>query len=252
MRILWAGPGQSRAVLRRALELGVTLIDTADVYGAGQSEMAIADALHPYPDDLVIATKGGQIEVNGAAQPNGRPAHLRAACEASLRRLRLDTIDLYQLHNPDPDVPLEESLGTLLELQQEGKIRRLGVSNVFGEQLELALDVAPVVSLQNLYNVGHRRSEPELRVCERRGVAFMPYSPLGAGTLAEHEQVAHLAAAHDATSAQVALAWLLTRSPMMLPIPGTTSIEHLEENVAAATLELSEGELVLLETPAPG
>jgi pyridoxine 4-dehydrogenase len=251
MRILWAGPEQSRAVLSRALDLGVTLIDTADVYGAGQSESAIADALHPYPSDLVIATKGGQIEVNGAAQPDCRPAHLRAACEASLRRLRLETIELYQLHNPDPNVPLEESLGALLELQREGKIRRLGISNVFGDQLDLALETAPVVSLQNLYNVGHRRSEPELRACERRGIAFMPYSPLGAGALVERGELAQVAAAHRATPAQIALAWLLARSPAMLPIPGTNSVEHLEANVAAAKLELSEAELDLLDTPAP-
>jgi pyridoxine 4-dehydrogenase len=248
MRVLWAGPDQARAVLRRALELGVTLIDTADVYGAGQSELAIADALHPYPRDLVIATKGGQTEVDGRAHPDCRPEHLRAACEDSLRRLRVDTIDLYQLHNPDPDIPLEESLGTLAELQREGKVRLLGASNLFGEQLERALAAAPLVSLQNLYNLRNRRSEHELRTCERHGVAFMPYFPLGAGSLAgDADDVASIAAAHGSTPAQVALAWLLARSPVMLPIPGTTSVEHLEENVAAATLELRDAELELLD-----
>lgn len=248
MRVFWAGPDRARAVLRRALELGVTLIDTADVYGSGQSELAIADALHPYPRDLVVATKGGQTEVDGTARPNCRPEHLRAACEDSLRRLRLETIDLYQLHNPDPEVPLEESLGTLTELQEEGKVRRLGVSNLFGEQLERALAAAPLVSLQNLYNLRDRTSEQELRICERNGVAFVPYFPLGAGSLAaDGAHVARVAAAHESTPAQVALAWLLARSPVMLPIPGTTSVEHLEENVAAATIELRDSELELLD-----
>ena len=250
MRVLWAGQDQARAVLRRALELGVNLVDTADVYGAGQSELAIASALHPYPQDLVIATKAGQTEVEGRAKPDCRPEHLRAACEASLSRLRVETIDLYQLHNPDPNVPLEDALGTLSELRREGKVRQLGVSNLYGDQVERALAAAPIASLQNLYSLRARTSEAELRFCERHGLAFMPYFPLGSGTLAHGDAgVAGIAAARGSTPAQIALAWLLQRSPAMLPIPGTSSVAHLDENVAAARLRLSDDELALLESP---
>ena len=213
------GPGDGHAVLRRALELGVNLIDTADVYGQGASESAIADALHPYPDDLVIATKGGQISVDGAPAADGRPAHLRAACEASLQRLRLDTIPLYQLHNPDPDVPLAESVGALSDLQAEGKVRQIGVSNVFGAELVWLLGEFPIVSVQNHYNPNDRSGDEDIEACAARGVAYIPYRPLAGGAL---------------TDAPAALRWLLERSPAMLPIPGTTSIAHLEENVAAA------------------
>jgi aryl-alcohol dehydrogenase-like predicted oxidoreductase len=223
------------------VELGVNLIDTADVYGRGASESAIADALHPYPEDLVIATKGGQISVDGKPAPDGRPEHLRAACEASLARLRLDTIPLYQLHNPDAKVPLEESLGALVELRDEGKVRMIGVSNVFADRLEAVLDQFPVVSVQNQYHLLHRRSDRDLPICEARGVAYMPYRPLGSGSLAGSDAPAGTtAAARGATPAQIALAWLLQHSPMMLPIPGTASLEHLEENMQAPGVTLGD------------
>jgi pyridoxine 4-dehydrogenase len=219
-----AGPDGARVLLRRALELGVNLIDTADVYGHGASETAIAEALHPYPPDLVIATKGGQIHVDGKPVADGRPEHLRAACEASLGRLRLETIPLYQLHSPDPNVPLTESLGALLELRAEGKVRMIGVSNVFAGHLEPVLDEFPVVSLQNQYSPRRRRSDRELAICEARGVAFMAYRPLDSGELA--------------AEAAVNLAWLLHHSPVMVPIPGTSSLAHLEENMSAPLTRL--------------
>jgi pyridoxine 4-dehydrogenase len=224
-----------RPLLRRALELGVNLIDTADVYG--KSEEAIAGALHPYPEGLVIATKGGQTLVDGRPTANGARHYLREACERSLNRLRVETIDLYQLHMPDPNVPLEESVGALDELRREGKIRCIGVSNVFGDQLELALGTAPLASVQNRYSLMHRDSEREIEICEREGIAYMPWWPLGGGELAR-------------VGVQNALAWLLQRSPAMLPIPGTGSIEHLEENVAAAGVRLSAGETAALESAA--
>jgi aryl-alcohol dehydrogenase-like predicted oxidoreductase len=234
-----AGPEGARALLRRAVELGVNLIDTADVYGRGASETAIADALHPYPEGLVIATKGGQVSVDGKPAPDGRPEHLRAACEASLRRLRLDTIPLYQLHNPDSEVPLEESLGALVELRDEGKVRMIGVSNIFAGRLEAVLDQFPVVSVQNQYHLLHRRSDRDLPICEARGVAYMPYRPLGSGSLAALDAPAGAtAAASAATPAQITLAWLLEHSPVMVPIPGTASIEHLEENMGARQVRL--------------
>jgi aryl-alcohol dehydrogenase-like predicted oxidoreductase len=245
MRVHPAGHERIPGLLRRVLDHGILLIDTADVYG---TEEMIADALAPYPDGVVIATKGGQMVIDGQPKPNGRPEHLREACEQSLRRLRLDRIDLYQLHNPDPAVPLEDSLGALVELQQEGKILHIGVSNLFREQLELALSVAPVVSVQNLYNFGDRFSEPEVEVCAQAGIAFMPYRPIFAGELPEEGALPEIAAARGATPAQVALAWLLARSPAMLPIPGTSSEAHLEENVAAAALRLDAEELERLES----
>src|SRR3954469_5973238 len=230
-------PENGGAVLRRALELGVNLIDTADVYGGEfASERLIADTLHPYPDDLVIATKGGQTAVDREVVANGTRAYLRAACEGSLQRLKREAIDLYQLHMPDPEVPVEESLGALVELRDEGKIRHIGVSNFFREQLDLALQIAPVVSVQNLYNLGRRGSDPEVDVCERRGMAYMPWHPLFAGEIPAAGEVARVAAERGATPAQVVLAWLLTRSPAMLPIPGTASLAHLEENVEASAL----------------
>jgi pyridoxine 4-dehydrogenase len=248
MRVLDAGPDAARAVLRRALELGVNLIDTADVYGGGTSEEAIAHALHPYPAGLVIATKGGQTAREGKAHPDCRPEHLRAACEGSLRRLRLERIDIYQLHNPDPEVPLEESLGTLVSLQREGKIRHIGVSNFFGADLERAASLAPIVSAQNLYSLSNRRSEPEMRYCEAQGPAFMPYFPLGAGELARSDgALGRVASTRRCSPAQVALAWLLQRSPAIVPIPGTSSLEHLEENMSAAALELTDDQLAELE-----
>jgi len=243
-------PDNARAVLRRALELGVQLIDTADAYGPEVNELQIADALHPYPADLVIATKGSGVRPSRERwDTDARPEHLREACEASLRRLRLDRIDLYQLHGPDPNVPMEESVGALAELRREGKIRHIGVSNVDEDQLTRARGVAPIVSVQNEYNVADRSSEPVLRACERDGLAFLPYFPLGAGWRAATptDAVDRVAEKHGATRHQVALAWLLRRSAATLPIPGTSSLAHLEENVAAAGLALDDDDLAALD-----
>ncbi len=237
-------PGGAKRVLRRAVELGVNLIDTADSYGPEVSERLIAEALHPYPDGLVIATKGGFTRSGpGQWDPDGRPEHLREACEGTLARLRLETIDLYQLHTVDPDVPLEESVGALRDLQQEGKIRHIGLSNVDVEELEAALGIVEVVSVQNRYSLADRGSEDVLEGCEELGIGFLPWFPLAAGRLVgARGALTEIARAHGATPAQIALAWLLERSPVVLPIPGTSSIEHLEENVAAAAIELGEEE----------
>jgi len=248
---VWGEPAdrdECKAVLRRAIELGVNFIDTADSYGPAVSEEIIAEALHPYPDDLVIATKGGFLRPGpGQWDADGRPEHLREACESSLRRLKLERIDLYQLHVPDPNVPYEESVGALKELQDEGKIRLIGVSNVSVEQLATARRIAEVVSVQNRYNLTDRATEDELDECERDGIGFIPWFPLAVGRLARPGgPLDEIAASHDATPSQVALAWLLRRSPVMLPIPGTSSVEHVEENVAAAGIELSEDELETL------
>lgn len=240
---VWGAPAsreEALAVLRRAVELGVNLIDTADSYGPAVSEELIAEALHPYPEGLVIATKGGFDRPGpGKWVPCGRPDHLREACEGSLRRLRLERIDLYQLHRPDPDVPYEESVGALKELQDEGKVRHVGVSNVSAEQLAAARGAVEVVSVQNRYNLGDRHAADVLEVCQADGLGFIPWFPLDAGALAEPGgAAAEIAERHGATPAQVALAWLLA-TPAMLPIPGTSSVAHLEENLAAAALELS-------------
>jgi len=232
-------------VLRRAVELGITLIDTADSYGPGVSEELIAEALHPYPAGLVIATKGGFTRPIGAWRANGRPAHLREALEGSLRRLRVDRIDLYQLHTVDPKVPIEESVGTLAAMQAQGKIRHIGVSNVTVEQLRRAQAVARIVSVQNEYGLAERESDGVVDVCAREGLAFLPWAPLAAarrGRKALAASLANVALKHSATTTQVALAWLLRRSPAVLPIPGTGSPEHLNENVAAAGLRLSDEE----------
>jgi pyridoxine 4-dehydrogenase len=245
-------PEEAKRVLHRALELGVNFIDTADSYGPKVSENLIAEALHPYDDGLVIATKGG-LERPGPGDwtRNGRPDHLRAACEGSLQRLRVDRIDLYQLHAPDPDVPYEESVGTLADLRDEGKIRLIGVSNVTVERLEEALAMVPVVTVQNRFNLTDRHSEDVLDMCTERGIGFIPWFPLAVGKLAEPGGVLDEAAErHDATPSQVALAWLLARSPVMLPIPGTGSVEHLEENCAAARLELDADEVERIEAAA--
>jgi pyridoxine 4-dehydrogenase len=243
-------PAECRRVLRRAVELGVDFIDTADSYGPEVSERLIAETLHPYPAGLLIATKGGQVRPGpGRWVPDGRPEHLRAACEGSLRRLHLDTIDLYQFHRPDPKVPYEESVGALVRLRDDGKIRMIGVSNVNLEQLEIALRVAGAVSVQNRYNLADRDSEPVLRRCEELGLAFLPWGPLGRGELARPSSAMQdVARRHGATPGQVALAWLLARSPLMLPIPGTSRVAHLEENVAAAAIELDSSEVEALET----
>jgi aryl-alcohol dehydrogenase-like predicted oxidoreductase len=245
---VWGPPAdreRALAVLRRAVELGVNLIDTADSYGPEVSEELIAEALHPYPPDLVIATKGGLLRDGpGRWRPDCSPEHLREACDGSLRRLRVERIDLYQLHTIDPHVPLEESLGALVELQRAGKIRHIGISNVGPDHLDRARAAADVVSVQNRYSLGDRQSEPVLEACEREGLAFLPWFPLAAGELARPGgALDRVAAAHGASPSQVALAWLLARSPAMLPIPGTSSVEHLEENVAAAGLRLSSDEL---------
>lgn len=239
-------------VLRRAVKLGVNFIDTADSYGPEVNELQVAEALHPYPDDLVIATKGGLVhERPGEWVRDARPETLRAACEASLKRLRVDRIDLYQLHSVDPSVPVEESVGTLAELQGEGKIRHIGVSNVDARQLAQAREVATIVSVQNRYNLVDRHSEGVLEVCEREGVAFIPWFPLGFGDLTRGGgRLADVAATKGATQAQVAIAWLLRRSPAMLPIPGTSSLGHLEENVAAASLKLTDTEFAELSRSA--
>ena len=239
---------EALSVLRRAVELGIDLIDTADSYGPEVSEELIAEALHPYPDGLVIATKGGMTRTGPGEWPrDGRPEHLREACEGSLRRLRLDRIDLYQLHAPDPNVPYEESVGALRDLQAEGKVRHVGVSNVNVAQLRLARTIVPVISVQNRFNLADRGAEDVLGECESEGLAFIPWFPLSAGSLAEPGgAAAEIAERHGVSPAQVAIAWLLRRSPMMLPIPGTASVRHLEENVAAAGLELSEAEVEAL------
>ena len=233
-------PDQARAVLRRALELGVTLIDTADSYGPEVSERLIGEALYPYPEGLIIATKAG-FERSGPGRwhVNGRPEHLRAACEGSLRRLRIERIDLYQLHRIDRNVPLEDQLGALADLQREGKIRNIGLSEVSVGQIRRVREAVEIVSVQNHYNLAERRAEDVLDVCEDEGLGFIPWFPLAAGDLSEPGGPLDRAArALDATPSQVALAWLLRRSPVMLPIPGTGSVAHLEENMAAASLEL--------------
>src|SRR5437868_7477844 len=233
---IWGYPpdrDRARKALRRAVELDVTFIDTADSYGPEVSENLIAETLYPYPEDLVIATKGGQTRPGpGLWVPDGRPGHLRAACEGSLRRLRLDEIPLYQLHRPDPRVPLEESVGALVALKDEGKIRHIGLSNVNETELHRAMALTPIVSVQNLFNVGNRRSAAVLDVCETERLAFIPWAPIAQGAPGGRA-LSRIASAHGATPHQTALAWLLARSPFMLPIPGTASVTHLEENVAA-------------------
>jgi pyridoxine 4-dehydrogenase len=249
---IWGPPRNHDAaitVLRRAVELGVNLIDTADSYGPYVSEELIAEALLPYPDDLVIATKGG-LERTGPGQwpRNGRPEHLKAACEGSLRRLQVDRIDLYQLHSPDENVPYAESVGALKELQAEGKIRHIGVSNVSVEQLAEARSIVDVVTVQNRYNLIDREDDDVLDVCDRDHIGFIPWFPLEAGRLSEPGGVVDgVAERHGATTSQVALAWLLQRSPVVLPIPGTGSAEHLEENVAAAQLRLADSAVAELD-----
>ena len=233
-------PDAARALLRHVVASGVTLVDTADSYGPEVSEQLIAEALHPYPDGVVIATKGGWTRRGpGRWNADCRPERLRECCEASLRRLRVDRIDLYQLHTVDPDVPIEESLGALADLQREGKIRHVGLSNVDVDELERGRRVVEVVSVQNRYNLGDRSSDPVLRACEDAGIGFMPWAPLGHGRDATLDDVAHQV---GATPAQVALAWLLCRSHAMLPIPGTSSREHFDENMGAAAVRLSDSQ----------
>ena len=254
-RGIWGPPPDrdvAKAVLRRVVELGIDLIDTADSYGPHVSEELIAEALHPYPDGLTIATKGGLERTGPGVWPrNGRPEHLRAACDGSLRRLRVDRIDLYQLHAPDPAVPYAESVGALKELQDEGKIRHVGVSNVSVAQLAEARSIVDVASVQNRFNLVDRASQDVLEACERDGLAFLPWHPLAAGNLAlPGGVVAEIAHRRGFTPGQVALAWLLARSPVMLPIPGTGSPGHLEENADAVLLTLRGDELERLDAVA--
>jgi pyridoxine 4-dehydrogenase len=238
-------PDEARRLLRRVVEVDIDLIDTADSYGPEVSENLIAEALHPYPDGLVIATKGGLLRTGPGRWPSdARPEHLREACEASLRRLKLDRIDLYQLHSPDSEVPFEDSVGALKELQEEGKIRHIGMSNVSVEELERARAIVEVVTVQNRYSLEDRGSEDVLEACEDAEIGFIPWFPLATGRLAEPGgPLDRIASEHDATPAQIALAWLLARSPVMLPIPGTSSVEHLEEDVAALEIELTPEEV---------
>jgi pyridoxine 4-dehydrogenase len=247
-----ADPENSLAVLRRAVEFGVNFIDTAASYGPQINERQVAEALHPYPEGLVIATKGGLVhERQGEWLRDGRPETLRSSCEGSLQRLRVERIDLYQLHSVDPSVPIEESVGALADLQREGKIRHIGLSNVDARQLAQARQVATIVSVQNRYNLVDRYSEGVLEACEQEGLAFLPWFPLGFGDLTRGGgRLADLAASRGASQAQIALAWLLRRSPVMLPIPGTASLEHVEENVAAAGLELTDAEFAELSRAA--
>ncbi|MDW8467685.1 MAG: aldo/keto reductase [Burkholderiales bacterium] len=247
---VWGPPkdrAAAHALFRRALELGVNFFDTADSYGPHVDEELIAEALYPYPAGLVIGTKGGLLRPRPSAwEPCGTPEHLRRAIEGSLRRLRLDCIDLYQLHAPDPRVPFEDSVGALADAQRAGKIRHVGLSNVTVRELEAARRICPIVSVQNEYNLGNRASEEVLSACERLGIAFLPWYPLGAGAVLRRPNVKRVAARRGASPAQVALAWLLARSPAMLPIPGTASLAHLEENVAAAALRLAAEDLAEL------
>jgi pyridoxine 4-dehydrogenase len=257
---IWGEPkddAEARRVVRRAVDLGVNFIDTADAYGPEVSERLIAEALAPYPRGLVIATKGGLVRPSaGQWVPDGRPAHLREACEASLKRLKLARIDLYQFHRIDPQVPLEDSLGELAKLRQEGKIRHVGVSNFNSEELARARRIVPVVSVQNRYNLADRAAEDVLGVCTRDHLAFIPWAPLASGSTTKLEggdkdgesakALEKVAAARGASVMQVAIAWLLAKSPAMLPIPGTGSLEHLEEDIAAARLQLTPAELVTL------
>ena len=244
-----ADPDEARRVLRRAVELGVDFIDTADSYGPHVSEKLIAEALHPYPEGLVIATKGG-FRRPGPSQwkTNGRPEYLRSALEGSLSRLKLERIDLWQLHRIDPEVPADEQFGVLAEFVRQGKVRHVGLSEVGVEEIRAARRVVPIASVQNRYNLFDREWEDVLDYCEREGIVFIPWFPLGAGSLSPEERSARgrldrVAQRRHATVMQVALAWLLARSPVMLPIPGTSRVKHLEENIAAAELELSDGDL---------
>jgi pyridoxine 4-dehydrogenase len=254
---IWGQPAdQAEAVrvLRRAVELGINFIDTADSYGPGVSEEIIAEALYPYPANLVIATKGG-FERPGPDRwvENGKRQHLRSACEGSLRRLRLDRIDLYQLHRIDPKVPTEDQLGALKDLQAEGKIRHIGLSEVSVQQIQHARTITPIVSVQNRYSLADRGSEDVLEYCEKEEIGFIPWFPLAASQLSSGDSpIRRVAEQLTVTPSQVALAWLLSRSPVLLPIPGTSSVAHLEENVAAAGLKIDENKMQELAHAAHG
>ena len=245
---IWGPPRDREAahrVLRRALEIGIDLIDTADAYGPDVNEELIAEALHPYPANLVIATKGGLVRPGpGEWRPDGRPEHLREALHGSLRRLKLDAIDLYQFHRPDPDVPFEDSIGAIKDMKDAGLIRNVGLSNVSVEQLEAARGIVEIASVQNRFNLADQESRGVLDRCDELGIAFLPWYPINMGDL--EGEVERIASDRGATPAQVALAWLLQLSPVVTPIPGTSSVAHLEENVAATSLGLSEEEMEAL------
>ncbi|HZD66161.1 MAG TPA: aldo/keto reductase [Acidimicrobiales bacterium] len=252
---IWGQPrdrSEAVDVLRRAVDLGVNLIDTADAYGPYVSEELIREALHPYQDNLVIATKAGLVRTGPDEwHPVGRPEYLRQEAEMSLRRLGLERIDLFQLHRIDPNLPVEEQLGVLNELQREGKIRHIGLSEVSVDQLRRAQQTTTVATVQNLYNLTDRRSEEVLRACDAEGIGFIPWFPVATGSLARAGgPLEPISRATNATPAQLALAWLLRRSPVMMPIPGTSSVAHLEENVGAATVELSDEQVAELERAA--
>jgi pyridoxine 4-dehydrogenase len=245
---IWGEPAnraEAVRVLRRAVELGINFIDTADSYGPQVSEEIIAEALYPYPAGLVIATKGGFLRPGPDRWvEDGKPEHLRSACEGSLRRLRLDRIDLYQLHRIDPKVPAEDQIGTLKDLQAQGKIKHIGLSEVSVDQIQHSRTIVPIVSVQNRYSVTDRGSEDVLEYCEREKMGFIPWFPLAAGRISKTDSpIRRVAAQLKATPSQVALAWLLARSPLMLPIPGTSRVEHLEENVVAAGLKIDAKEM---------
>jgi pyridoxine 4-dehydrogenase len=246
---IWGPPrdrDEALRVLRRTVELGITFIDTADSYGPTISEELIAEALHPYPEQLVIATKAGLTRQGPDSWiAVGRPAYLRQQCELSLRRLKVDRIDLFQLHRIDPDVPAEDQVGELKELQDEGKIRHIGLSEVSVDELEAARRITPIVSVQNRFNLADRDSQALLDHCTSQGIGFIPWRPVA--DQVDDDSLREVAAAHDATPSQIALAWLLRLSPVMVPIPGTSSVAHLEENTAAAAIELTEADVAALE-----
>jgi pyridoxine 4-dehydrogenase len=253
---IWGPPrdhDETIALLRRVVDSGINLIDTADSYGPNVSEELIAEALYPYPDDLVIATKAGMYrtgpndaEADGFWPKNGRPEHIIEACEGSLRRLKVDQITLYQFHKTDPKVPFEETMGAFVQLKEQGKIRHFGLSNVDEEQIRIAQAMIPVVSVQNRYNLDDRRSESIIDLCEQEQIAFLPYAPILGGSIKANETVVDIAKQHGASERQVLLAWLLARSPQNLPIPGTGDKDHYEENLAAVDLKLSQAEVATL------
>jgi len=248
---LWGDPEDRPArhrLLRDVVSAGVNFIDTADVYGPEVSETLIAEALHPYPDGLIITTKGGRVlKERGQWGTDSRPERLTWCCEQSLRRLKRDCIDLYQLHAVDPEVPIEESVGVMVELQRAGKIRHIGLSNVTVPELTRALSVAPIASVQNQYNVTHRDSEPVLQACIAQNIAFLPWQPVAKADLGQYRTLVAIAEAHHASTVQIALAWLLHHAEVILPIPSTTNIAHLAENLAAASISLGETDLSELD-----
>ncbi len=249
---VWGEPkdeAEAKRVLQRTVDIGINLIDTADAYGPEVSERLIAEALHPYSEGLVIATKGGNTRSGpGQWHPVGRPEYLQQCVEMSLRRLKIERIDLWQLHRIDAKVPVEESLAPIAKLQQQGKIRHVGLSEVKPKDIEQAQQVLPIVSVQNQYNIGNRQHEDTLQFCEKQGIAFIPWAPVASGKLAAPGgALDHAAQRHGVSVSQLALAWLLHRSPVILPIPGTSSVEHLEENTAAAGIKLANDEWTEIE-----